>query len=243
MNYNRLWIIIIYIYLLEIDAMDNQIKKIIREKIELDVEIGDELLGGRFKNKKVIVKDIGKDDKNQPTINGKALLKYRIKKLIREEIKKLFEILDFENSSAQQMSMNMSLFKLPRKGLDDSINNFNQVQIELDKNKSDEEKEEEMSNKFNSPQLNAYGATVSTNIFESEKKEEVDESYGIYGPTAAEQDNLDWDRGTSVNTANFSKEAQDEFDLNNGNIERELNEIPPGNSREGGISNNKHKHF
>lgn len=50
------------------------------EKIKLDIEIGDELRGGRFKNKKVIVKKIGKDNQNQPTINGKTLLKYKIVK-------------------------------------------------------------------------------------------------------------------------------------------------------------------
>ncbi|MCK9417040.1 hypothetical protein M0Q97_10310 [Candidatus Dojkabacteria bacterium] len=52
------------------------------EKITLDIEVGDELRGGRFKNKKVIVKKIGKDDENQPTINGKTILKYKIKKII-----------------------------------------------------------------------------------------------------------------------------------------------------------------
>ena len=50
------------------------------EKIKLDIEIGDELRGGRFKNKKVIVKKIGKNDENQPTINDKTLLKYKIAK-------------------------------------------------------------------------------------------------------------------------------------------------------------------
>ena len=62
------------------------IRNYIREKIELDIEIGDELLGGRFKNKKVIVKDIGKDEKNDfhkkprsisilfPKINSKIIV-------------------------------------------------------------------------------------------------------------------------------------------------------------------------
>ena len=33
----------------------------IEEKIVLDVEVGDTILVGRFKNKKLVVKDIGKD--------------------------------------------------------------------------------------------------------------------------------------------------------------------------------------
>ena len=56
------------------------------EKITLDIKVGDELRGGRFKNKKVIVKKIGKDDENQPTVNGKTILKYKIvKKLPKKE--------------------------------------------------------------------------------------------------------------------------------------------------------------
>jgi len=50
------------------------------EKIKLNIEVGDELRGGRFKNKKTIVKRIGKDDENQPTVNGKTILKYKIVK-------------------------------------------------------------------------------------------------------------------------------------------------------------------
>lgn len=54
--------------------------KYLKEEIILPIEIGDIVYGGRFKNKKVIVKEIGKNDKGDITINGKPLLKYRIKK-------------------------------------------------------------------------------------------------------------------------------------------------------------------
>jgi hypothetical protein len=211
--------------------VENQLRKIIREKIELDIEVGDELLGGRFKNKKVIVKDIGKDEKNQPTINGKALLKFRIKKLIKEEIDKLFEILGFQSSAAEQMATNMALYKLPRRGMDSSINNYSQVQWLLDKEASEEEREEELKDKFKSPSFNTPNATVSTNIFED-----------VTNPMAA-QKNLDWERLPEPKNANFNKDAQEEFDLHNDNINRELNKIPPGNSQKDGVSNNKSKNF
>ena len=55
--------------------------------IELDIEIGDVVLGGKFKNKRVIVKKIGKDDIGQPTINGKSLLKFRIEKQLPDNKK------------------------------------------------------------------------------------------------------------------------------------------------------------
>ena len=48
------------------------------ESITLDIKVGDTLLGGKFKNRKVVVKTIGKNEKGDVTINGKPLLKYRI---------------------------------------------------------------------------------------------------------------------------------------------------------------------
>ena len=50
----------------------------ITEKITLDINVGDTLMAGRYKNKQVIVKSIGKDSKGSITINGKPLLKFRI---------------------------------------------------------------------------------------------------------------------------------------------------------------------
>ena len=54
-------------------------KKYLNE-MKLDIKVGDVLLGGKFKNKRIVVKEIGKDELGQPTINGKPLLKFRIEK-------------------------------------------------------------------------------------------------------------------------------------------------------------------
>jgi hypothetical protein len=48
------------------------------EIIKLDIKVGDTIMGGKFKNKKVVVKTIGKNDKGDITINGKPLLRFRI---------------------------------------------------------------------------------------------------------------------------------------------------------------------
>lgn len=224
--------------------MKNQLRKLIREKIELDIEVGDEILAGRFKNKKVIVKNIGKDENNQPTINGKTILKFKIKKLIKEEIDKLFESLEFQNAAAQQIATNMALFKIPRKGMDDSINYFDQVQFQLNKEKSQEEREKDVEDEFETPSPNTPSAPVTTNVFESDEKKKVKENFNdnnIYDGTTAAMKNLDWERPASPKTAKFSKDAQDEFDLHNDNINRALKEIPAGNSRDGGVTNNKMK--
>jgi hypothetical protein len=63
-----------------------KIDKFIIEKIELDIEIGDTILGGRFKNKRTIVKTIERNEKGDILINGsKTLLKFRIPKMVKSD--------------------------------------------------------------------------------------------------------------------------------------------------------------
>ncbi len=50
------------------------------EEIKVPIKVGDVVLGGKFKNKKVTVKKIGKNEKGDITINDRPLLKYRIPK-------------------------------------------------------------------------------------------------------------------------------------------------------------------
>jgi hypothetical protein len=59
-----------------------QLRKIIVEALDLDIEKGDVILTGRFKNKRTVVKDIGVDDLGQPTVNGMKALNFRIEKLM-----------------------------------------------------------------------------------------------------------------------------------------------------------------
>ena len=64
-----------------------KLKECINEEISLNVKVGDTLLMGKFKNKKVLVKDIGKDEWGMPTINGKKAVTFRIPK--KEELKEM----------------------------------------------------------------------------------------------------------------------------------------------------------
>ena len=61
------------------------IRKIIREELKIvlgdttiSINVGDEILGGKFKNKKTIVKTIETNDKGDITINGKPFFRFRI---------------------------------------------------------------------------------------------------------------------------------------------------------------------
>jgi hypothetical protein len=79
---------------------------VMEENIDVDVNVGDTVLGGKFKNKKIKVKSIeSKNDIGQPTYNGgKPVLNFRIeknmplkitkeqlKRLIKEQMMNLFE--------------------------------------------------------------------------------------------------------------------------------------------------------
>jgi hypothetical protein len=63
------------------------LKECINEEIKLNVKVGDTLLMGKFKNKKVIVKSIGEDEWGMPTINGKKAVTFRIPK--KENLKEV----------------------------------------------------------------------------------------------------------------------------------------------------------
>ena len=64
---------------------DRRLKK--QAAIELDIEEGDIVLGGRYKNQREVVKEVGTDELGQPTINGKKLLSFRIEKALPDSKK------------------------------------------------------------------------------------------------------------------------------------------------------------
>ena len=53
-------------------------KRKIKEDINIPIKVGDVVKGGKFKNKSITVKKIGKNEKGDITINDKPLLKVRI---------------------------------------------------------------------------------------------------------------------------------------------------------------------
>lgn len=62
-------------------------REYLNENIDLDIKIGDVLLGGKYRNKRIVVKKIGVDELGQPTINGKPILNFRIEKNLPDEKK------------------------------------------------------------------------------------------------------------------------------------------------------------
>ena len=57
-------------------------QKIMKEDIKIPVKVGDTILVGKFKNKKMKIKNIGKDKHGMPTINGRKATTFRIHKTV-----------------------------------------------------------------------------------------------------------------------------------------------------------------
>ena len=77
-----------------------KLKDLLFEKIVLDVNIGDTVLVGKFKNKKIVVKSIGKDKHGMPTINGRKATTFRMgpKSNLKYEVN---ERVDFHDMATQ----------------------------------------------------------------------------------------------------------------------------------------------
>lgn len=50
---------------------------VVSEDISIDVEVGDTIMMGKFKNSPTVIKSIGKDEHGMPTINGKKAVTFR----------------------------------------------------------------------------------------------------------------------------------------------------------------------
>ena len=59
----------------------------IKKAYNVDINVGDVVLGGKFKNQRMVVKEFGTNDIGQPTVNGKSLLAVRIEKTLPDDKK------------------------------------------------------------------------------------------------------------------------------------------------------------
>ena len=60
--------------------LEKEFEASLQENIVLPVKVGDTIMTGRFKNKKTVVKTIGKDEHGMPTINGRKVVTFRLMK-------------------------------------------------------------------------------------------------------------------------------------------------------------------
>ena len=71
------------VYIIQLNRVNaiklyQSIAKSLNEDINVPINVGDTVLGGKFKNKRIVVKSIGKNEKGDITINNKPLMKFRI---------------------------------------------------------------------------------------------------------------------------------------------------------------------
>ena len=60
--------------------LEQEFEASLNESIVLPIKVGDTILTGRFKNKKTVIKTIGKDEHGMPTINGRKVVNFRMVK-------------------------------------------------------------------------------------------------------------------------------------------------------------------
>ncbi len=101
------------------------------EDINVPIKIGDTILGGRFKNKKIVVKKIGKNKKGDITVNDKPLLKYRIVKesISQEDMKSYLAYLIDDGFTVYKKNhllnkYSIGIYKLKNKEYTESVNNL-----------------------------------------------------------------------------------------------------------------------
>ena len=58
--------------------VDKTFKPNVSEEISIDVEVGDTIMMGKFKNSPTVVKSIGKDEHGMQIINGKKVVTFRM---------------------------------------------------------------------------------------------------------------------------------------------------------------------
>jgi hypothetical protein len=117
-------------------------RALVAEAITLDVEIGDTILTGKYKNKKTVVKEIGEDEHGMPTINGRKAATFRYSKKAdeKDEARKYEAQFDFERnpthnifSMGEDEASGFMAAQMAKKGLDldreipDFRNNFRQL--------------------------------------------------------------------------------------------------------------------
>jgi len=78
-------------------------------EITLDIEKGDTLLFGRFKNSPKVVKEIGTDENGQPTVNGLKLLVCRIQKKMKKKASSEANLLEMAKKWSEREHLRIAL--------------------------------------------------------------------------------------------------------------------------------------
>ena len=142
--------------------------------------------------------------------------KQQIRKLIREEINKVFEFFDFQIDSAEQIETSKALHTLPRKGISDEINNINLIDFEQNQKNKKANGYDENFDDVTVPSLNNGIAPTLTNLYEDAT---------VNKDAQAAMFNLDYSNNPEKNKGEFGEETKKTVKDFNDNINRELNQI------------------
>lgn len=91
--------------------IEDEFERLLDESITIPVDIGDTILTGKFKNKKTVVKSIGKDDHGMPTINGKKVVTFRLHKKGPNIFDNIVELEDVNEMSVDVKMQNLGILR------------------------------------------------------------------------------------------------------------------------------------
>jgi len=158
--------------------------------INIPVEIGDTILTGKFKNKVTVVKEIGIDDYGMPTINGKKVVTFRIKKKEKQGENKMATKKKEKLEEGLVMISSLlpvgQLIGMPPKRKDNFV--FKGLPGQFDKNGvktldefGDPIKEEKVDEKYTGPRADQHYKKILDQVKEGlEELQDVGEDYGVF---------------------------------------------------------------
>ena len=145
------------------------------------------------------------------------------KNIIILEIRKILEATFFQADGAEEMARSQALYKLPRMGIAQNINNFNQIEMDSKNKQTEEDKEDVVDQLFDQP-TPEHSARVATNMYEN--------NYLNPQPNPIQQP-LDAQSLSPfiVNKGTHGEAVQSAIDYFNDNIARDLHQVKyPGDT-------------
>ena len=155
-------------------------QKIMKEDINIPVKVGDTILVGKFKNKKMVIKDIGKDKHGMPTINGRKATTFRIHKTVN-----IFD--DFDEEVKEEFGAPSGFLPSPsRKGINKNKTDKKSGYKKVDESKAElyklyKQAMKAMPGSPNQKKIKKQIAVLRKKLGMNEQKSKIKKVIGVFG--------------------------------------------------------------
>ena len=155
-------------------------QRIMKEDINIPVKVGDTILVGKFKNKKMVIKDIGKDKHGMPTINGRKATTFRIHKTVN-----IFD--DFDEEVKEEFGAPSGFLPSPsRKGINKNKTDKKSGYKKVDESKAElyklyKQAMKAMPGSPNQKKIKKQIAVLRKKLGMNEQKSKIKKVIGVFG--------------------------------------------------------------